>query len=43
MIFQGANFKNEEEIQFRLLDVEYSHLYEWLGLSGIDLAGNIYK
>jgi hypothetical protein len=36
-VFVGTEFKKEEDIKFRHVCIKYSHIDEWLGMSGISL------
>jgi len=33
-VFAGAHFKNEDDISFNVVEADFSHLYNWLGISG---------
>ena len=36
-VFEGVHFERHEDISFKYLSVSYSHLNEWLGVSGFDI------
>jgi len=37
MVFVGAHFKKAEDIKFKSLTINYSHLDEWANISGFDI------
>lgn len=39
-VFEGVHFERREDIKFRCLFVDYSHLDTWLGISGFDIVPN---
>lgn len=37
MVFIGTHFQNSEDIKFKSISVHYSHLDEWVNISGFDI------
>jgi len=40
MVFIGAHFQKAEDIKFKSLSINYSHLDEWADISGFDIQNS---